>query len=65
MKRADKENVILMITTLLMIFMPLLMDWIGDIWFIVAECSITLILLLWYSYGPITPKNINNKTHND
>lgn len=54
MKRSDKEKFLVVFTTLVLIFTPLLMDIVGVRWFIAGVCSISFLLLLWYSYGPKT-----------
>ena len=52
MKRSDKDKVLLVVTTLMIIFTPILMDSVGSRWFIGSVCVVFFILLLWYSYGP-------------
>jgi hypothetical protein len=53
MKRSDKEKVLVVIFTPLFIVSPLLMDVVGLRWFIAIDCFVFLLLLLWYSYGPL------------
>lgn len=53
MKRSDKEKVILLVTTLMLIFTPILVNNIGIRWYIAGNCTVFFVLLLWYSYGPI------------
>lgn len=57
MKRSDKEKVLLVVTTLMIIFTPILMNHMRPGWYIAGNCIVFMLLLLWYSYGPKTTTN--------